>query len=401
MHAGTMIATCIAHDRILFSLPQVFDILMNLVAAELKDPKCPDIHIIMMTIQRLLKVKSFYMAIPKCSIVPLVQALQHKDAKVVMSALNTLGWLLTCKVVTTDKKFEKDFQETAAKQAFYETKGYDVLINRVLLYFSKTNQTGVVAKVVDMLAMDLVQNSLTTRFIGIQKILSLLSPHMDLLLALTSAPLLETRCFGSILLQGYLLHSSLSVTQNLQSKVLEEGHLLWYILFCVDGTNLPAGHPYLPLFSKDLTALSRNLLGLLCAGNPNIVEISVQKTIPKPLQVSLESLNADSKTNTALSAKTKGEKETIKNTLWNNFMSGRMKRVNVSPQFERLDIETREPHILWTVNTKAELCTGLLKEIEDLRLQKENSGENVRWDYDGWEVGTQPCAHSSMLAFFV
>ena len=228
---------------------------------------------------------------------------------------------------------------------------------------------------------------ITTRFIGIQKLLTLLTPLLDMLLKLTTHTDLNIRCYGSILLQGYLLHSSLQTTQNLQSKVLEEGHLLYYILFAIDGANLPAGHPYAhQWYDKNLTELARNLLGLLCAGNPGILEISVQKTIPKPLQLALSEIGADSASNTSISSRSKADREAIKNTLWNNFQSGRMKRVHIHPQFAKLDVEVREPHVLWTIGTKAELCIGLLKEIEELQNQKQFRGD-MRWDYEGWEIG--------------
>ena len=373
---------------------KLFDIIMNLAVQEIKkikenpdDDVGEDLAMIMNAVQRLLRVRGFYAAVPKCSVVPMIQALQIRDPDTVYATLQAVSQLLWCRC-PADKKFDAPMAELAAKQAFFESKGYDVLINRVLVPYGRSDYVVITAKVVDMLAMDLVDNSATTRFIGIQKLLQLLTPQIDLILFLTTHTDLPTRCYASILLQGYLLHSSLQTTQNLQSKVLEEGHLLYYILFAVDGAKLPAAHPYAAnWYDKNLTELSRNLLGLLCAGNPAIVEITVQKTIPKPLQVPLESLGADAVSNVSLSSKTKADKETIKNTLWNNFQSGRMKRVVVHPQFQKLDVEVREPHVLWTLGTKAELCLGLLKEIEELQKQKEVMGDRGgRWDYEGWEI---------------
>lgn len=373
---------------------KLFDIMMNLAVQEIKkikenpdDEVGEDLAMIMQAVQRLLRVRSFYAAVPKCSVVPIIQALQIRDPDTVYATLQAISQLLWCRC-PADKKFDTPMAELAAKQAFFESKGYDVLINRVLVPYGRSEYAVITAKVVDMLAMDLVDNSATTRFIGIQKLLQLLTPQIDLILFLTTHTDLPTRCYASILLQGYLLHSSLQTTQNLQSKVLEEGHLLYYILFAVDGAKLPAAHPYAAnWYDKNLTELARNLLGLLCAGNPAIVEITVQKTIPKPLQVTLESLGADSVSNVSLSSKTKADKETIKNTLWNNFQSGRMKRVVIHPQFQKLDVEVREPHVLWTLGTKAELCLGLLKEIEELQKQKEVMGDRGgRWDYEGWEI---------------
>jgi len=364
---------------------KLFDILMNLLLLELRKEGSPDLHVISQAFQRLLRIRGFYSAVPRCTVVPLIQSLQMRDPKNVETTLHAVAALLDCRC-QPDKKFDKNVAELQAKQAFFESQGYDVLVKRVLVPYGRSSHSGVVAKVLDILALDLVDHCVTTRFVGIQKLLALLSPHVDLLLELTTSNDLNTRCYASILLQGYLLHSSLQTTQNLQSKVLEEGHLLHYILFAIDGANLPSGHPYVKyLYDKNLTELSRNLLGLLCAGNPQIVEICVQKTIPKPLQLSLQSMGADSASNSSFGGRSKQDKEQIKNTLWNNFQSGRMKRVNIHPQFIALDNEVREPHVLWTLSTKAELCMGLLKEIEDLQRQREVA-RNVRWDYDGWEI---------------
>ena len=252
----------------------LFDTMMGLVTYELRQPGSPDLPVIMQALQRMLRIRGFYSAIPRCSVVPLIQSLQMRDPKNVLCTLQALALVLDCRC-PPDKKFDKSVAELAAKQAFFESQGYDVLVKRVLLPYGRTPHAAVLAKVLDILALDLVDNCITTRFVGIQKLLALLNPHVDLLLSLTTHRDLNTRCYASILLQGYLLHSSLQTTQNLQSKVLEEGHLLHYVLFAIDGANLPANHPYTKhWFDKNLTELSRNLLGLLCAGNPGIVEVA-------------------------------------------------------------------------------------------------------------------------------
>lgn len=108
--------------------------------------------------QRLLRVRGFYSAIPRCSVVPLLQSLQMRDPVNVLATLNALAALLDCRC-PADKKFDKPVAELAAKQAFYESKGYEVLINRVLVPYGRSPHSQVVAKVADMLALDLVDNA--------------------------------------------------------------------------------------------------------------------------------------------------------------------------------------------------------------------------------------------------
>ena len=187
-------------------------------------------------LQRLFfRIRGFYSVAPEmysrpdhCRVATPRNEYHARDAGAVAT-------LLQCRC-PADKKFDKPMAELAAKQAFFESKGYEVLINRVLVPYGPTRNHDVVAKVVDMLAMDLVDNCITTRFIGIQKLLQLLTPNMDLLLALTTSKHLGTR----VTMQAYCCKDicctlSLQTTQNLQSKVLEEGHLLYYILFAIDG----------------------------------------------------------------------------------------------------------------------------------------------------------------------
>jgi len=405
---------------------KLFDILMNLVTDELNRAAAPDLHIILAAFNRLLRVRSFYSTIPRCTLIPLLQAVQPQHSlpaqtrdTIVLFTLNTIAAILSCTVpvaaddetansnASKSKPFDRDQAELSAKQAFYESKGYEVLINRVMIPYARmaTASTSLtdtappsipvppstisaLGKVLDLLSLDLVDHCLTTRFVGIQKLLNLLRPHLELIIALTTYPDINIRAFSSILLQGYLLHSPLATTQQLQSKVLEEGHLLWYILFAIDGSDLPRSHPYAKYWADpNLTELSRNLLGLLCAGNQTITEVCVHKTIPKSLQVSLESLDADSESNVSLTLRSRAEKETIKNTLWNNFESGRMKRPQLHPQFGRLDIAMREPTAIWNVTTKAELCSGIMEELSNLRTQVAIKGSrNARWDYEGFEI---------------
>lgn len=90
--------------------------------------------------------------------VPLLQSLQMRDPVNVLATLNALASLLECRC-PGDKKFDKPVAELAAKQAFYESKGYEVLINRVLVPYGRSPHSQVVAKVADMLALDLVDNA--------------------------------------------------------------------------------------------------------------------------------------------------------------------------------------------------------------------------------------------------
>ena len=138
--------------------------MMNLVTAEIKKGQDAggsgggaDLIIIMQAIQRLMRVRGFYLAVPKCTVVPLIQALQVRDPPTVLATLNALAPMLDCRC-PPDKKFDKPTAELAAKQAFYESKGYEVLINRVLSLYGKSSQVAVTAKVVDMLALDLVDS---------------------------------------------------------------------------------------------------------------------------------------------------------------------------------------------------------------------------------------------------
>lgn len=101
-----------------------------------------------------------------------------------------------------------------------------------------------VHRLLDILSMDLVDRAHTSRFVIIQKILSQLSPALDDILQMTISADLKVRCYASILLQGYLMHSDIKVAKQFQDRVLETGFLLWYITCAIDGSDLPDDHPY-------------------------------------------------------------------------------------------------------------------------------------------------------------
>lgn len=391
---------------------KLVDILFNLVKLELQALKDQnqrnmqqglppqfgggDIHLIMQAIQRLLRFRSFYMTIPKCSVVPLIDAIQNPDPAVVYSTLSCVQFLLDCRC-PEDKKFPKEQAEMLVKQAFYESKGYEVLV-KMLVKYGRTDQVGIVSKIVDILSLDLVDHCTTTRFVALQKIISFLQPHLDLLISLSIHRHLDTRCYGSILLQGLLLHSSAQYVSNFQQKVLDEGTILWYMLFAIDGSALPNEHPYkAQWYDKNLTELSRNLLGLICAGNEQVIQV-VLKAIPKVLQEGIDDGtgqtvggNSDKKEKEkkqsapSLSRVKKADKEMVKSTLWNTFQTGRMKRVTFHSQFQQLDKERKEPHCIWTVGMKAELCDCLRSELDSIYDHRQIK-DDIKWDYEGYEV---------------
>ncbi len=62
-----------------------------------------------------------------------------------------------------------------------------------------------------------------------------------------------------------------------------------------------------------------------------------------------------------------------------------MKRVTFHSQFQQLDKERKEPHCIWTVGMKAELCDCLRSELDSIYDHRQIK-DDIKWDYEGYEV---------------
>ena len=266
------------------------------------------------------------------------------------------------------------------KYAFFEYKGYDALC-ATLVKYARTAHTNIVAKVLDMLSLDLADHIATTRFHITQRIIKLLSPHTSLLLELSAHPTLSVRCYAIIFLSGFLLQSPYSLVTAVQDKCLKEGYLLWLLMFSVDAAGINADNAYYEYYDKNQTLLARKLLSLLCSGHAanrdvllNVVPVQLQGAIDDPTQGRVKITGVKG-----------SEKAKVTTALWYQFQSGAVQRVNCEYLFNNLDDDVKLPHFVWVGRMKAELLDQLRQEIENLQTTRDiHSG--AQWDYEAFEV---------------
>jgi hypothetical protein len=366
--------------------PRVCEILLNLLQQESKVSNSLDLHMILQAIQRLFKTRIFYLEAAKKDLKVFVELLSSTDQTIVLSTLNCIAWLLDCRVTCEsgkEKEFKREEAESKAKYAFFEYKGYDALCN-LLIKYGKTEYVGIVSKVLDILSLDLVDHIQSTGFNILQKIVTKLTPHVQLLLDLSVHEQVSIRAFTSIALSGLLLHGPINFVASIQEKALKDSYILYYIMFSVDAKGIYENNYYVKHFyHKNLTPLARNLLGLLCSG-AEANKQTVLTCIPKPLQGQLEDPITSEGGKFKMAGK-KQQKEAMSQTLWHQFNTNTIVRVNVEPLFSNLDDEYKLPHIVWTSRMKAELVDQLWAEIQNYKLTQAVDS-TLPWNYEAFEI---------------
>ena len=318
---------------------KVFDILHELFTAEVaaKDSAASpfDLMTILQALQRFMKIRMFYINLARADLQPYVAAIRKADPISLVAALNCVAWMLDCRVqpeAGKEKEWDRAKEEAAVKYAFFEYRGYDALCFTLVKY-ARSEHTNIVQKVLDMLSLDLADHIATTRFHITQRIIKLLTPHVQLLLGLSIHPTLSVRCYTIIFLSGFLLQAPYSLVQSMQDVCLKQGFLLWYLYFSIDAQGINADNAYHEFYDKSQTMLARKLLSLMCSGH-RANRDAVLAVIPAQLQGQIEDAPEGSVKITGVKA---SEKDKVTTALWYQFQSGAVQRVNCEHLFNNLD----------------------------------------------------------------
>lgn len=111
---------------------KVAKIMLALLKQEVDQKNSEDILLVLSSFMRLLKIRTFYTAVPKNPIHALIDTLKSNNDLIVQAALDTIALTLVCRVTpepSQENKFRRTEAEEQMKIAFFETRGYEVLIN--------------------------------------------------------------------------------------------------------------------------------------------------------------------------------------------------------------------------------------------------------------------------------